>query len=184
MNSVLSTMHNFRGQWICQAVFTNGLQGKNSWTWHVESKFDPNMLWLSECQALWKCKAFKTAPPDQKWHQHQLTPTTAIRKPQMSRDMRGSNFSVPRISVLGDTCHVSLMWILLEASHHLLENCISDQSSLGAMSIYLHLQWLPQQTLHAPRQGGFTSEEGCKAITSCSHVAEYRLLGKMRLVCM
>lgn len=95
MSSILATMCGFRTGRICQAVFTNGLQEANSQTWHVESRFDVNMLWLSECQALWKCKALKTAPPDQKWHRHQLTPTTAIRKPQMSRDMRASNFFLP-----------------------------------------------------------------------------------------
>lgn len=166
VNSFLSSMCDFRGQWICQVIFTNGLWEEDSWTWHVESKFDPNMLWLSECQALWKFKALKTASRYQKWQQHQLMPTPAIRKPQMSRDMKGSNFSLPGISVLGDTCHVSLTWIHLEAGHHLLENCISDQSSPGTLSIYLHLQWVPR----APRDGAFTLGEGCRAITSCSHV--------------
>lgn len=163
-------MYNSRGWGICQVIFTNGLQEGDSWTWHVESKFDPNMLWLSECQALCKFKAFKTAPHDQKWHQHQLMPTPAIRKSQMSRDMRGSNFPLPGISVLGDTCHVSLTRILLEASHHLLENCNSDWSSPGTLSIYLHLQWVPGQTLRAPRDGAFTFEEGCRAMSSCSHI--------------
>lgn len=74
-----------------------------------------------------------------KMAQHQLMPTIAIRKPQMSRDMRGPNFPLHRISVPDDTCHVSLTWILLEASHRLPENCISDQSSAGTVSIYLHL---------------------------------------------
>lgn len=170
MNGFLSSKCNFRGQWFCQVIFTNGLREEDSWTWHVESRFDPNMLWLSGCQALWKCKALKTASHDQKWHQHQLMPTTAIRKPQMSKDMRDSNFPLPGISVPGDTCHVSLTWILLEASHHLPENCISDQSSPGRVSIYLHLQWVPGQILSAPRDGAFTFEEQYRAMTSCSHV--------------
>lgn len=114
MNDFPGGTCNFRGQWVCQVIFTNGLRENGFWTWHVESKFDPNMLWLSKCQALCKFKALKTAPHDQKWHQHQVMPTLAIRKAQMSRDMRGSNFPLPGISVFGDICHVSLALILLE----------------------------------------------------------------------
>lgn len=94
-SSIVASVCSFRTGRNCQAVFTNGLQEENSQTWHVESRFDANMLWLSGCQALWKCEALKTAPPDQKWHPHQLTPTTAIRKAQMRRDTRASNFALP-----------------------------------------------------------------------------------------
>jgi hypothetical protein len=96
MSKGLASVHRFRTGRVCRAVLINDLQEENFQTWHVESRLDLNMLWLSECHGLWKCKALKTSPPDQKWHQHQLTPTTAIRKPQMSRDMRGFNFFLPR----------------------------------------------------------------------------------------
>lgn len=163
---------------VCQAVLINDLQEENFQTWHVESRLDLNMLCLSECQALWKCKALKTSPPDQKWHQHQLMPTTAIRGPQMSRDMRGSNFSLPGYLFLVTPVMFHWCEYFRGPSHHLCENCISDQSSLGTVSIYHRLQQLPRPFLSTPRHGAFPFEEGCKARTTCSHVLEYQLLEK------
>ena len=128
------------------------------------------MRWLSECQALWKCKALKTALHDQKWHQHQLMPTTTIRKPQMSGDMRGSNFPLPGISVPGDTCHVSLTMNTFggyspsSSKLHFWPELPRHSVNLSSFAMG------PSIDSECSRDGAFTFEEGCRAMTSCSRV--------------
>lgn len=74
---------------------------------------------------------------------------TAIMKPQISRDTRGSDFPLPGSLFL--VTPVMFYWHeYFGGCHHLLGNCISDLSSPGTLSIYLHLQWVPRQTLRLP----------------------------------
>lgn len=107
------------------------------------------MLWLSECQALCKFKALKTAPHDQKWHQHQVMPTLQLWNHRWV-GTRGALISHCPGSLFLVTPVMFYWHEYFGGCHHLLGNCISDLSSPGTLSIYLHLQWVPRQTLRLP----------------------------------